>query len=248
MLPKIIEFSAKNKFLVFIVVIFLSAWGIWALYNTPLDAIPDLSDAQVIIFTEWPGRSPDLVEDQITYPIVSSMLSAPRVRVVRGKSFLGLSFVYVIFEDGTDIYWARSRVLEYLQTAAQSALEASRQVQQAVQAYDTPVEYPNTQLAGKLRNVAQLIEAGLSTRIYYVTLEGVDTHSEQADAHAALLQELSDAVTAFYQDAAHHGREDRVALLAFSEFGRRVKENASRGTDHGAAAPLFVVTIGSPSA
>jgi len=115
MLSKIIELSARNKFLIFLVVVFLTAWGIWALYHTPLDAIPDLSDAQVIIFTEWTGRSPDLVEDQITYPIVSTMLAAPKVRVVRGKSFLGLSFVYVIFEDGTDIYWARSRVLEYLQ-------------------------------------------------------------------------------------------------------------------------------------
>src|SRR3972149_4927071 len=115
MLAKIIELSARNKFLVFLVVTFLVVWGVWAVYNTPLDAIPDLSDVQVIIFTEWTGRSPDLVEDQITYPIVSTMLSAPKVRVVRGKSFLGLSFVYVIFEDGTDIYWARSRVLEYLQ-------------------------------------------------------------------------------------------------------------------------------------
>src|SRR3990172_3024764 len=84
------------------------------LSNAPLDAIPDLSDVQVIIFTEWPGRSPDLVEDQITYPISTTLLAAPRVRFVRGQSFFGLSFVYAIFEDGTDIYWARSRVLEYL--------------------------------------------------------------------------------------------------------------------------------------
>src|ERR1700690_1232464 len=115
MLAKIIELSARNKFLVFLLVGFLTAWGIWAVFHTPLDAIPDLSDVQVIVFTEWPGRSPDLVEDQITYPIVSSLLAAPKVRAVRGKSFLGLSFVYAIFEDGTDIYWARSRVLEYLQ-------------------------------------------------------------------------------------------------------------------------------------
>jgi Cu(I)/Ag(I) efflux system membrane protein CusA/SilA len=118
MLAKIIELSAKNKFLVFLLVGFLVAWGIWAVYHTPLDAIPDLSDVQVIVFTEWQGRSPDLVEDQITYPIVSSLLAAPKVRTVRGKSFLGISFVYVIFEDGTDIYWARSRVLEYLQGVA----------------------------------------------------------------------------------------------------------------------------------
>ncbi len=115
MLAKIIELSARNKFLVFLAVGFLTIWGIWAVYHTPLDAIPDLSDAQVIVYTEWPGRSPDLVEDQITYPIVSTLLAAPKVRVVRGKSFLGTSFVYAIFEDGTDIYWARSRVLEYLQ-------------------------------------------------------------------------------------------------------------------------------------
>lgn len=89
--------------------------GGWAVYHTPLDAIPDLSDVQVIIFTEWPGRSPDLVEDQITYPIITSMLGAPRVKNVRGQSFLGLSFVYIIFQDGTDIYWARSRVVEYMQ-------------------------------------------------------------------------------------------------------------------------------------
>jgi copper/silver efflux system protein len=115
MLAKIIELSARNKFLVFLLVGFLTIWGIWALFHTPLDAIPDLSDVQVIVFTDWPGRSPDLVEDQITYPIVSTLLAAPKVRAVRGKSFLGLSFVYAIFEDGTDIYWARSRVLEYLQ-------------------------------------------------------------------------------------------------------------------------------------
>src|SRR3990172_1378365 len=115
MLAKIIELSARNKFLVFLVVVFLIAWGIWAIYSTPLDAIPDLSDVQVIVYTEWTGRSPDLVEDQITYPIVSTLLAAPKVKVVRGKSFLGVSFVYAIFQDGTDIYWARSRVLEYLQ-------------------------------------------------------------------------------------------------------------------------------------
>ncbi len=115
MLAKIIELSARNKFLIFLMVTFLTAWGIWALYHTPLDAIPDLSDVQVIVYTEWTGRSPDLVEDQITYPIVSTLLAAPKVKVVRGKSFLGVSFVYAIFQDGTDIYWARSRVLEYLQ-------------------------------------------------------------------------------------------------------------------------------------
>jgi Cu(I)/Ag(I) efflux system membrane protein CusA/SilA len=116
MIPKIIEFSARNRFIVLLLVSFMVGWGIWAMKHTPLDAIPDLSDTQVIVFTEWPGRSPDLVEDQITYPITSTLLAAPEVKVVRGFSFFGSSFIYVIFKDGTDIYWARSRILEYLQS------------------------------------------------------------------------------------------------------------------------------------
>jgi len=115
MIAKIIEYSARNKFIVFLMVFFACVWGYWALTHTPLDAIPDLSDTQVIIFTEWAGRSPDLVEDQVTYPIASTLLAAPKVQAVRGFSYLGSSFIYVIFEEGTDIYWARSRVLEYLQ-------------------------------------------------------------------------------------------------------------------------------------
>ncbi len=114
MISKIIEYSARNKFIVFLMVGFLTIWGIWAIKNIPLDAIPDLSDTQVIIFTDWPGRSPDLVENQVTYPITSTLLAAPKVQAVRGFSFLGSSFIYVIFEEGTNIYWARSRVLEYI--------------------------------------------------------------------------------------------------------------------------------------
>ncbi|HMK56620.1 MAG TPA: CusA/CzcA family heavy metal efflux RND transporter [Dissulfurispiraceae bacterium] len=115
MIARIIDFSARNKFVIFLMVGFMLAWGYWALQRTPLDAIPDLSDTQVIILTEWPGRSPDLVEDQVTYPISSTLLAAPEVRAVRGFSFLGSSFIYVIFKEDTNIYWARSRVLEYLQ-------------------------------------------------------------------------------------------------------------------------------------
>ena len=115
MIAKIIDYSARNKFIVFMLIASLAIWGYWALQRTPLDAIPDLSDTQVIIYTEWAGRSPDLVEDQITYPITSTLLAAPKVQFVRGFSFLGSSFIYVIFDEGTDIYWARSRVLEYLQ-------------------------------------------------------------------------------------------------------------------------------------
>ena len=114
MIERLIDFSARQRFLVFVLVAFALAWGLWALVNVPLDAVPDLSDTQVIVFTEWAGQSPDLVEDQITYPIVSSMVAAPEVQLVRGLSDFGFSYVYIIFEDGTDIYWARSRVIEYL--------------------------------------------------------------------------------------------------------------------------------------
>lgn len=114
MINAIIEYCASHRALVIILVGALSLLGLWSMRQVPLDAIPDLSDPQVIIYTEWPGRSPNLVEDQITYPIVSAMLAAPRVSVVRGLSDFGFSYVYVIFIEGTDIYWARSRVLEYM--------------------------------------------------------------------------------------------------------------------------------------
>ena len=115
MIRKLIEYSAKNIVVVFLFIALIFGWGIWALGRISLDAIPDLSDTQVIVYADWPGRSPDLVEDQITYPISTTLLAAPKVEAVRGFSFLGSSFIYVIFKDGTDIYWARSRVLEYLQ-------------------------------------------------------------------------------------------------------------------------------------
>ena len=114
MLTAIIDFSLKNKFIVLLATAALALGGIYALRNIPLDAIPDLSDTQVIIYTEWPGQAPQIVQDQVTYPITTKMLSVPRAKVVRGYSFYGFSFVYVIFADGTDPYWARSRVLEYL--------------------------------------------------------------------------------------------------------------------------------------
>ena len=118
MLEKIIEWSIKNKFIVILLTSFVVVAGIYSLRNTPIDAIPDLSDVQVIIYTEYPGQAPQVVEDQVTYPLTTQMLSVPHAKVVRGYSFFGYSFVYLIFEDGTDIYWARSRVLEYLDQAA----------------------------------------------------------------------------------------------------------------------------------
>jgi len=114
MLEKIIEASVNNRFLVIIFTALLAFAGIFAILNTPIDAIPDLSDVQVIIFTEFPGQAPQVVEDQVTYPLTTAMLAVPYAKVVRGYSFFGLSFVYIIFEDNTDLYWARSRVLEYL--------------------------------------------------------------------------------------------------------------------------------------
>ncbi len=119
MIARLIRWSAHNVFLVGLASIFIAVAGLYALQRVPLDAIPDLSDVQVIIYTEYPGQAPQVVEDQVTYPLATSMLSVPRSRVVRGFSFFGVSFIYVIFEDGTDLYWARSRVLEYLNTAAQ---------------------------------------------------------------------------------------------------------------------------------
>lgn len=114
MIEHIIEWSLKNKFIVILATLFVIAGGILALKTMPVDAIPDLSDVQVIIYTDYPGQAPQVVEDQITYPLTTAMLSVPYAKVVRGYSFFGLSFVYIIFEDGTDLYWARSRVLEYL--------------------------------------------------------------------------------------------------------------------------------------
>jgi Cu(I)/Ag(I) efflux system membrane protein CusA/SilA len=114
LVDRVIEASSRNKFLVLILTLIAVAGATWALRHTPLDAIPDLSDVQVIVYTDWEGRSPDLVEDQVTYPISTLFIAAPHVKFVRGESMFGKSFVYVIFEDGTDIYWARSRVIEYL--------------------------------------------------------------------------------------------------------------------------------------
>jgi Cu(I)/Ag(I) efflux system membrane protein CusA/SilA len=125
---RVIDWSSRNPWLVILLVAGLAAWGWYAMREGALDAIPDLSDAQVIVFTEWEGRSPDLVEDQITYPITSALLAAPRVEFVRGQSMFGMSFVYVIFEDGTDIYWARSRVLEYLSEVESSLPEGAAPV------------------------------------------------------------------------------------------------------------------------
>ena len=114
MLQRLIHWSLHNLFLVLLLTLLTIAGGIYAVMKTPLDAIPDLSDVQVIVYTDYPGQAPQVVEDQVTYPLTSALLSVPKAKVVRGYSFFGSSFVYVIFDDHTDLYWARSRVLEYL--------------------------------------------------------------------------------------------------------------------------------------
>ena len=123
MIARLIRWSIANRLLVLLASAFLAAAGIYALLRTPVDALPDLSDVQVIIRTTWPGQSPQIVEDQVTYPLTTTMLSVPGAKTVRGYSFFGDSFVYVLFEDATDLYWARSRVLEYL-NQVQSRLPA----------------------------------------------------------------------------------------------------------------------------
>ncbi len=118
MIGKLIEFSVNNRFLMLLLTGVLVLGGVYGVYTIPLDAVPDLSDVQVIVFTEFPGQAPQVVEDQVTYPLTTTMLAVPNAKIVRGYSFFGFSFVYIIFEDGTDIYWARSRVLEYLSFVA----------------------------------------------------------------------------------------------------------------------------------
>lgn len=118
MIARLIEWSARNVVLVLIGSTFAVLIGLYSVARIPLDAIPDLSDTQVIIVTDYPGQAPQVVEDQVTFPLTTAMLNVPRARVVRGFSFFSVSFVYVIFEDGADLYWARSRVLEYLNAAS----------------------------------------------------------------------------------------------------------------------------------
>src|SRR4030043_1359604 len=125
MINKLIELCAHNKFMVFLLIGMATLWGLYSIQNIALDAIPDLGDTQVIIYSRW-DRSPDIIEDQVTYPLVAAMRGAPRVKAVRGFSDFGYSYVYAIFEDGTDIYWARSRTQEYLSSVLSSLPQGVR--------------------------------------------------------------------------------------------------------------------------
>jgi len=119
MIEKIIEYSARNRIIILMMFGLIIAWGVWSVYKTPVDAIPDLSDNQVIVFTEYPGRSPQVVEDQVTYPLAVNLQGLPQVRAVRASSAFGFSMVFVVFKDDVDYYWARSRVLERINVAQQ---------------------------------------------------------------------------------------------------------------------------------
>ncbi|GJC01020.1 hypothetical protein KAM384_23010 [Aeromonas caviae] len=126
MIPSIIRWSIGNRFLVLLLTLMLTAWGLWSVKQTPVDALPDLSDVQVIIKTSYPGQAPQVVEDQVTYPLTTAMLAVPGATTVRGYSFFGDSFVYVLFDDDTDLYWARARVLEYLSQVAPNLPASAR--------------------------------------------------------------------------------------------------------------------------
>ncbi|MCE9955949.1 efflux RND transporter permease subunit, partial [Aeromonas rivipollensis] len=126
MIPSIIRWSVGNRFLVLLLTLMLTAWGLWSVKQTPVDALPDLSDVQVIIKTAYPGQAPQVVEDQVTYPLTTAMLAVPGATTVRGYSFFGDSFVYVLFDDDTDLYWARARVLEYLSQVAPNLPASAR--------------------------------------------------------------------------------------------------------------------------
>ncbi|THF61137.1 efflux RND transporter permease subunit [Pseudothauera nasutitermitis] len=190
MLDRIITWSARNAFLVLLLTAFTVAAGVWAVLRTPLDALPDLSDVQVIVYADYPGQAPQVVEDQVTYPLSSALLAVPKAKVVRGISMFGASYVYVIFEDGTDIYWARSRVLEYLSAAAgrmpaevsprigpdatgvgwvyQYTLDGPGQSLAELRSLqDWYVRYPLTQVAG----VAEVASVGGFVREYQITVD-----------------------------------------------------------------------------
>ena len=163
MIARLIRWSITNRFLVLLATLMLSAWGVYSVGRTPLDALPDLSDVQVIIRTTYPGQAPRIVENQVTYPLTTTMLSVPGAKTVRGYSFFGDSYVYVLFEDGTDLYWARSRVLEYL-NQVQSRLPASAKASLGPDATGVGwiyqyalVDRGGTQDAGQLASVAGLV-------------------------------------------------------------------------------------------
>ncbi|MBS0395589.1 MAG: efflux RND transporter permease subunit, partial [Proteobacteria bacterium] len=232
MLKHLIDWSARNRFLVLLATLALVAAGVWSLRHTPLDALPDLSDVQVILYTEFPGQGPQVVEDQVTYPLTTAMLSVPRAKVVRGFSNFGVSFVYVIFEDGTDLYWARSRVLEYLNSAAsrlpsgvapslgpdatgvgwvyEYVLQgAQRSLAELRALQDWFVRYPLTQAPG----VAEVASVGGFVRTYQVTVD-----PRRLQAYGVALRQVTDAIRMSNHDVG--GRSVELAETEYMIRGR----------------------------
>ena len=213
MIAALIRWSIVNRFLVLLATVIVTAWGLWAVQRTPLDALPDLSDVQVIIRTPYPGQAPRIVENQVTYPLTTTMLSVPGAKVVRGYSFFGDSFVYVLFDDGTDPYWARSRVLEYLNqvqgrlpAAAKPALGPDATGVGWIYQYAL-VDRSGTMDAGQLRalqdwflkyelktvpNVAEVASVGGMVRQYQVLLDP-DKLAAYAIPHGQVIEAIRNA-------------------------------------------------------
>jgi Cu(I)/Ag(I) efflux system membrane protein CusA/SilA len=232
MLARLIEWSARHVFLVLFATTCAAGAGVYAVLHTPLDALPDLSDVQVIVYTEFPGQGPQVVEDQVTYPLTTAMLSVPRTRVVRGFSNFGVSYVYVIFEDGTDIYWARSRVLEYLNVAAsrlprgvtpamgpdatgvgwvyQYVVQgAQRSLGELRALQDWFVRYQLTKATG----VAEVASVGGFVRTYQVTVD-----PRRLQAYGVALRQVSDAIRMSNHDSG--GRSVELAETEYMIRGR----------------------------
>ncbi len=227
MLGRIIEWSVRNVFLVLLATLFVVAAGVYAVMRTPLDAIPDLSDVQVIIYTDYPGQAPQVVEDQITYPLSTAMLAVPKAKVVRGLSMFGASFIYVIFEDGTDIYWARTRVLEYLNFASgrmprgvtptlgpdatgvgwvyeYAVLAAKRSLAELRTIQDWFVRYQLT----KAQGVAEVASVGGFVQTYQVTVE-----PRKLQAYGVPLMKVAEVIRSSNRDVG-----GRVIEMAETEF------------------------------
>ena len=227
MVKYIIAWSVRHVFLVLLATFFVVAWGIYAVWKTPVDAIPDLSDVQVIIYTEYPGQAPQVVEDQVTFPLTTAMMSVPKSKVVRGISNFGVSFVYVIFEDGTDIYWARSRVLEYLSFAANRLPENIRPVlgpdatgvgwiyQYVIAAKDRTLDELRTIQDWFLRyqliaaqGISEIASVGGFVKSYQVTVD-----PRRMQAYGIPLKTVSEVIAASNRDVG-----GRVIELAESEY------------------------------
>jgi len=254
MIGRLIAFSARNQLLVILATVMLTGFGIWSLINTPLDALPDLSDTQVIVYTEYPGQAPQVVEDQVTYPLTTALLAVPHAKVVRGFSNFAVSFVYVVFEDGTDLYWARSRVLEYLNAAAKRlpegvtptlgpdasgvgwvyeyvVLGAQRTLAELRSIQDWLLRYSLITAKG----VAEVASVGGFERQYQVIVD-----PQKLQAFGISLDRLSDAIRASNQDVG--GRTIEMTETEYMVRGR----GYLRGIDDLAMVVLKTSASGTP--